>query len=235
MPSEHPSGDMAESIASAYSEIQRDIRNLRPNCQFLAVSKGQSIAKIEMLYSLGQRDFGENYVTELESKAPLLGHCPGIRWVYIGQLQSNKIARIVELAAEIQTATSEKHLRYINRYAHEFGKVPYPVWIEVNAGDEATKGGIDPAAVERLVAVAGGLDGIEVQGIMSIPPAEISDEQYYDRGLQPPELFKKLQQVAEQTGRGRLSLGMSGDYRTALQAGSTCVRIGSALFGKRTG
>lgn len=233
MPAETPSGNSRSVIVENFARILRDMEPFPADCRMLAVSKGQSVDKIRTLYELGQRDYAENYLSELEVKVSATTDCPGIRWVYIGQLQSNKIARIVQLADEIQTAASEKHLRYIDRYARESGKSPYPVWIEINAGAEATKGGVDWQQVEFLAEFAGSLEGLDLQGLMAIPPASVTDTRYDDAGREPPEMYKSLRRMASEVGRGKLSLGMSGDYRTALKAGSDCVRIGSSLFGPR--
>ncbi len=196
----------------------------------IAVSKNQTIKAITELALLGQKDFGENYLQELEGKAAELADLKDLRWIFIGQLQSNKIQKIVRIASEIQTAANEKHLQYIDRWAREVGKVPFPVFIEVNAADEASKGGAASCDLGALAALAGSLPGISLQGLMVIPPAEVQDQVYYLAGKSPPELFQKIRLLADATGMGRLSMGMSADYRTALAAGSDCVRIGRSLF-----
>lgn len=217
-----------------FNAVRAEIARLNPSARLVAVSKGQDAGKIRELYRQGQREFGENYLQELEAKAAELSDLADIRWIFIGKLQSNKIQRIVRLAGEIQSATSEKHLRHIDRHARESGKAPYPVFIEANIDGEATKGGVDEAALGTLVTIASSLGGISLQGLMAIPPAEISDRDYQDQGRPPPESFRKLRMLANAAGSGKLSLGMSGDFRTALAAGSDCIRIGRALFGERS-
>jgi pyridoxal phosphate enzyme (YggS family) len=208
---------------SGYEALRAEIHRIKPEARLIAVSKGQSEAKIRDLYARGQREFGENYFQELEAKAAALADLKDLRWIFIGQLQSNKIQRIVRLAAEIQTAASEKHLRYIDRYAAEAGKVPYPVYIEVNAGDESTKAGVAVDEALALVQAGKTMPNLEIEGLMAIPPGDVVD----------PGLYALLRQLADQAGNGKLSLGMSGDYREALAAGSDCVRIGRSLFGAR--
>ena len=215
---------------SEFQELLDDLHRIRPGCRLIAVSKGQSPEKIRDLYQLGQREFGENYLQELEGKAAELADLKDLRWIFIGQLQSNKIQKIIRIASEIQTAANEKHLQYIDRWAREVGKVPFPVFIEVNAADEASKGGVASCDLGALAALAGSLPGISLQGLMVIPPAEVQDQVYYLAGKSPPELFQKIRLLADATGMGRLSMGMSADYRTALAAGSDCVRIGRSLF-----
>jgi pyridoxal phosphate enzyme (YggS family) len=213
-----------------YEFLRDEIQRIRPGCRLVAVSKGQSADKIRDLYRRGQREFGENYVQELEEKAAQLTDLKDLRWVFIGALQSNKIQRIIRVASEIQTASSDKHLRYIDRLAAGAGKDPFPVFIEVNAGGEASKGGIAAAEVPSLVVSSQSMPGISLQGIMVIPPAEIDDATYVLAGKDPPPMYRDLRLLADATGMGKLSLGMSGDYKTALAAGSDCVRIGRALF-----
>jgi hypothetical protein len=224
------------TLTDAYDAIRTEIQRIRPGCRLIAVSKGQSPEKIRDLYQRGQREFGENYLQELEVKAAGLADLPDLRWIFIGQLQSNKIQRIVAVASEIQTATSEKHLRYIDRYARDSGKHGFPVFIEVNAGGEASKAGVTADGVPELVAkvaVGDGMTGIRLQGIMAIPPVEITDEDFSLVQKEPPELFRSMRRLADTVGMGKLSLGMSSDYRTAIAAGSDCVRIGRSLFGER--
>ena len=220
----------------AYDTIQGEIQRVRPGCRLIAVSKGQSPEKIRDLYRRGQREFGENYLQELEVKAAGLADLPDLRWIFIGQLQSNKIQRIVAVASEIQTAASEKHLRYIDRYAREAGKSGFPVFIEINAGDEPSKAGVTADGLPGLVAKVAtgeGMSGIRLQGIMAIPPVEITDGDFALVAKEPPELFRSMRRLADTVGMGKLSLGMSSDYRTALAVGSDCVRIGRSLFGER--
>ena len=220
----------------AYDTIQGEIQRVRPGCRLIAVSKGQSPEKIRDLYRRGQREFGENYLQELELKAAALADLPDLRWIFIGQLQSNKIQRIVAVASEIQTVASEKHLRYIDRYARETGKLGFPVFIEINAGDEPSKAGVTADGLPGLVAKVAtgeGMSGIRLQGIMAIPPVEITDGDFALVEKEPPELFRSMRRLADTVGMGKLSLGMSSDYRTALAVGSDCVRIGRSLFGER--
>ncbi len=217
----------------AFEAIRSEIQRIRPGCRLLAVSKGQTPDKIRALYERGQREFGENYLQELEVKAAALADLTDLHWVFIGQLQSNKIQRIVAVADEIQTAASEKHLRYIDRWARDAGKARYPVFLEVNAGQEGTKAGVEPTGVPALAELAGAMTGISLLGVMAIPPADIRDELYVLSGTPPPKLFLSLRLLADAVGMGKLSLGMSADYRTALAAGTDCVRIGRSLFGER--
>jgi len=214
--------DHIQTIAAAHGRNTDDIR-------LLAVSKGQSAQSIRNLYAQGQRAFGENYVEELLKKAAELSDLPDLLWVFIGQLQSNKIQRLLAVVSEIQTVTSLKHLRYIDRYAAELGKAQFPVWLEVNVGGESTKSGIPLDEVADLAQAAKTFSHLCLKGIMAIPPATFSDQTHQ----QPPELYQQLRRLANLVGEGQLSLGMSQDLSLAIAAGSNCLRIGRALMGER--
>ncbi|MBI2602609.1 MAG: YggS family pyridoxal phosphate-dependent enzyme [Deltaproteobacteria bacterium] len=222
----------ANKLAAFYSAVKQRIENACANAgrspssvRLLAVTKAQPETKIRALHELGQREFGENYCNELEVKAAKL---PNLRWVFIGTLQSNKIQRIVRVASEIQTVSSLKHARYIARYAEEFGKTPFPIFIEVNAGEEATKSGVllkdVPALAQEIVK---NFPQLALQGIMSIPPDAI------EASGQAEDLYRSLRTAADSVGAGKLSLGMSKDLELAISMGSDVVRIGTALFGER--
>jgi pyridoxal phosphate enzyme (YggS family) len=202
--------------------------------RLIAVSKTQPAAMIREAFGLGLRDFGENYADELVEKAEALQDLGAIRWIFIGQLQSNKIQKIVRHAHEIQSVASEKHARYIERYVAENSGDRYPVWIAVNAGDEGTKQGV---SFDQLPDLANFMMShcphLELQGIMAIPPSSYSDEAWKRSGGDIPELYRRLKSSATQTGKGKLSLGMTADLGLAIHAGSDCVRIGTALFGPR--
>jgi pyridoxal phosphate enzyme (YggS family) len=228
---------MQESLSRIRAQIEQHlISSARPtqSIRMIAVSKTQPEAAIRAAYALGLRDFGENYADELADKAEALKDLVDLRWVFIGQLQSNKIKKIVRYAHEIQSVATEKHARYIERYVAEQGMQRYPVWIVVNAGDESAKQGV---SFEHLPTLAMYVNShcphLELQGIMAIPPAHHSDEAWQQSETEVPNLYRRLKTSATQTGRGKLSLGMSADLGLAIHAGSDCVRIGTAIFGAR--
>lgn len=201
--------------------------------RLVAVSKKQGLDKIKELYRLGHRDFGENYLQELEKKsAELLGGAfSGLRWSFIGQLQSNKIQKIVSLCSEVQSLASLAHAQKVEAVAKDLGKDPFPVFVLVNAGDEDSKFGL---SLRELPAFRGELEklrGLRLMGIMAIPPRlDLSQKslKFYEG------LYRELSCCAKSTGEGHLSLGMSGDLELAVSCGSDCVRIGTALFGSRS-
>ncbi len=210
-----------ERIAQALKGSPRGGGALR----IIAVSKSRSIANIEELYQGGQREFAENYENELQSKA-LQFAGRGITWIFIGRLQTNKIKRIVEFADEIQSVASLRQLTFIDRYAQEFGKQNYPIYLEVNAGDEASKGGFRFDELSSMASlVADRFPGLSLQGIMAIPPFFTAEQQQAQQ-----KLYCRLRKAADGIGHGKLSLGMSSDFEAAIAAGSDCLRIGTALF-----
>ncbi len=203
--------------------------------RLIAVSKTFDAKLVREAYSCGLRDFGENYADELIEKSGQLADLVDIRWVFIGQLQSNKIQKIMSVADEVQSIVTEKHARYIQRYAHENGKSGFPVWICVNAGGESTKQGTSFLELPHLAKfIKNHCPNLELQGVMAIPPATFNDKIWLESGSERiPELYQNLRRVASSTGLGKLSLGMSSDLGLAIKTGSDCVRIGSAIFGAR--
>lgn len=220
--------EVIKSIEAAAAVVKRNPKSIR----LLAVSKTKSAAEIRLIYAAGQRDFAENYSDELIKKAAELTDLKDLNWVYIGQLQSNKIQKLLSVCSEIQTVASEKHARYIERYVSEQHGKAFPVWIHVNVGDEEQKFGIDLNEVDQLSHfISEACPHLQLQGLMAIPPAIYQDASYPN---EVPELYHKLRTTADKAGLGKLSLGMSSDLNMAIKAGSDCVRIGTAIFGART-
>lgn len=201
----------------------------KASARLMAVSKGQSAAKMRCLYELGQRYFGENYLQELESKQTQLGELD-IYWSFIGQLQSRKIPKIISLCKEIQSIASDKHLSILTRSLKDQGKQDFPIFLAVNADEEAQKKGF---LKSEVVSVAENIerefkDLIRLEGIMCIPsPKHLNELPAI------PKLYLELRELANQVGHSKLSLGMSTDLEVALAAGSDIIRIGSALLGAR--
>ncbi len=223
-------------ISLAYTLVKKRIRKAcrqhgrkDATVQLIAASKGQSVERIAELHKLGQIHFGENYVSELLAKVPQLPNT--IVWSYIGQLQSNKIRRIMMHASEIQSVTSLKHVRLIAQYAEELQRVPYPIFLEVKVPNDETKGGLEYGEIQPLVEkISEQYPQIALQGIMVVPPQEFAEE-WSDEA---ERVYKELRELANEVGEGRLSLGMSSDLEQAIEFGSNVVRIGTALMGSRS-
>ena len=218
------------TVAQRHSKILQKIRShTKVNAELIAVSKLQPIDKIIALHRLGQRKFGENYAQELADKAKALEGLE-IEWIFIGHIQSNKIRKIVSCANEIQTVASFSHAQQIARHAKDLGKVPYPIMLEVNAGEELSKSGQALDQIKPLAdQIASELPELRVRGLMAIPPDIYSDAAC----SAVPLLYQELRTLADQIGDGLLSLGMSNDMRLALESGTNFVRVGTALFGSR--
>ncbi len=194
--------------------------------RLIVASKGRDAEAIATLYAQGQREFGENFTSELEQKTKQLQHL-AINWVYIGVLQSNKIARLVRLCDEIQSLASHKHARYVERYAAQYGKQPFPVYLAVNIGNEPQKQGFSAAEVVAAAKeIAHKCPHLQVEGIMTVPPSIYCDRDWQ----QPPPAYHELRRLASCCGHGKLSLGMSADLALALHADTDCVRIGRDFF-----
>lgn len=188
----------------------------------IAVSKTQNVDAIRPLIAAGQRVFGENRVQESQEKWPALrDEHPDIALHLVGQLQSNKAADAVALFDVIHSLDRPSLLTALAKAMDAAGK-RVPCYIQVNIGAEEQKGGCPIADVPALIAAARDAD-IPLLGLMAVPPADV----------EPAPYFALLAKMAREEGLPRLSMGMSGDYETAIMLGATDIRVGTALFGDR--
>jgi len=201
------------------------LKELGANVRLVAVSKTKTAADILALYTAGQRDFGENYVQELVDKHDQLP--ADIRWHFIGHLQSNKVRYIVPFVYLIHGVDSLKLLTEINKQAHKTGRV-VDVLLQVHIAREETKFGLDALEVAQVMQAAPAMAGVNIRGFMGMA------SNTEDREVVRAE-FRTLKRLLDHwfPGGGVLSMGMSGDYRIAVEEGSNMVRIGSLLFGAR--
>ena len=206
-----------ERIARAADRVHRDPARIT----LLAVTKVFPASAIREAYDLGLREFGENYVQEFETKAPEVSGLAGARFHLIGHLQSNKSARAAELFQVIQTVDSSKLARRLDTSGRALD-----VMFEVKLAQEEAKSGAEPAALPELIAVVRDCPNLRLLGLMTMPPW--SDDPEASRPY-----FRRLRELAEAHGLDQLSMGMSHDLETAIEEGATCVRVGTALFGKR--
>lgn len=220
---------VSERIRKACEKYQKNPNTVK----LLAVSKGQPIEKIKELYDLGIRDFGENYSKELEQKADALSDLE-INWHYIGHIQSNKIAKIVQHSSVIHSVAELKHASLIHKYALKYKKSPLIIFININAAKEPNKHGcnIDEAR-DLAMEIKNSYDFLIVEGIMVIPPLALIETEELEITTEIPDLYHKLRITADSIGKKTLSLGMSQDLELAIGAGSNLVRVGTALFGPR--
>jgi len=206
-----------ERMARAAERARRDPAGIT----LLAVTKVFPAAAIREAYEQGLREFGENYVQEFERKAPEVGGLAGARFHLIGHLQSNKCRKAAEIFQTIQTVDSPKLARRLN----EAGPA-LDVMLEVKLSEEDAKSGAEAEALPELIEAVRGCANLRLLGLMTMPPW--SDDPEASRPY-----FRRLRELAERHGLGGLSMGMSHDLETAIEEGSTCVRVGTALFGKR--
>lgn len=217
-----------------YKEICETLN--QKGATLVAVSKIKPVAAIQELYNLGHRDFGENYVQELVDKAPQLP--PDIRWHFIGHLQSNKVKYIAPFVHLIHGIDSLKLLKEVNKQALKNNRV-ISVLLQVHIAKEETKFGFDEAELEMVFDeknshTAGELKNVQIRGMMGM--ASFSDDENIVRSefKNLKRLFDRYaQHQAQNVKMENLSMGMSGDYRLALEEGSNMVRIGSLIFGSR--
>jgi pyridoxal phosphate enzyme (YggS family) len=201
----------------------------------MAVSKTQPVERIREAYSAGQRLFGENRVQEFAGKFEALRDLRDAEWHMIGHLQTNKAAKTAELFCSVDSVDSLKLAEKLDAAAHALGR-KLEVLIEVNVGGEPAKSGMAAEArdLEQLLLAAPRLKGFVFRGLMTVPPFT-EDPQ----GARP--YFRRLRELRDAIARRslpavameQLSMGMSHDFEVAIEEGSTCVRVGTAIFGEK--
>ena len=190
----------------------------------IVVSKTFDGPDIIPVIEAGQRVFGENRVQEAKSKWPALRmRWPDVQLHLIGPLQSNKAAEAVQLFDAIHTVDRPKIASALAAEMKKQGKA-LTLFVQVNTGREPQKAGIEPEAADAFLRECREVHGLEISGLMCIPPAEED----------PAPHFALLREIARRNGIEELSMGMSGDYPAAIAEGATHVRVGSAVFGTRT-
>ncbi|MEO1600619.1 MAG: YggS family pyridoxal phosphate-dependent enzyme [Pseudomonadota bacterium] len=210
--------DIRARIAAAAEEAGRDVEDVT----LVAVSKVQPPERIEAVLEAGQRIFGENRVQEAAGRWPALRErYSGIELHLIGPLQTNKARQAVELFDVIESVDRPKLARRLAELFEETGR-RLPCYLQINTGEEEQKAGIMPADADAFVAECREM-GLPIAGLMCIPPV---DEE-------PALHFALLAKIAKRNGLTGLSMGMSGDFETAVRLGATVVRVGSAIFGAR--
>ncbi len=225
-----------QNIEHITSQIRRDEQKCGrspESVQLLAVSKTKPVEAILEAYQAGQTAFGENYVQEGVSKVQHFAeHYPDnrIEWHFIGPIQSNKSRLVAEHFDWVHTIDRAKIAQRLNEQRPQELK-PLQVLIQVNTSGEDSKSGVSDAEIFELAELISHLPNLTLRGLMSIP-ANVSD---YDAQLHEFEKLATLKQTLEQQYPeiDTLSMGMSGDMTAAIEAGSTMVRIGTAIFGAR--
>jgi len=202
----------------------------------MAVTKTHPPELVREAYGAGLRLFGENRVQEFSGKAGALVELSEAKWHMIGHLQTNKATKAVELFAAVDSVDSVNLAEKLNSAAQKVGK-KLPVLIEVNVGGEEAKSGVatDSQELEQLLTAPARLDALAFRGLMTVPPLTDDPE-----GARP--FFRILRELRDRIASRNfsgitmdvLSMGMSHDFEVAIEEGSTCVRVGTAIFGERT-
>jgi pyridoxal phosphate enzyme (YggS family) len=224
---------IAENLAHLHEQIAQACRRAnRPESDvaLMAVSKVHPVEMILEAYAAGQRLFGENRVQEFQEKSPHVKDLAGAQFHLIGPLQSNKTAKAAELFDAIDAVDSLKIAQRLNTAASALGK-KLPVLIEVKLSHEESKHGLAPKELAPLLAAMNDLESITAVGLMTVPPWSEAPE-----AARP--YFRELRRLRDQSvvrfpRITQLSMGMSNDFTVAIEEGSTCVRVGTAVFGRR--
>jgi pyridoxal phosphate enzyme (YggS family) len=229
---------IAANVASIQERISAAARRAGGNPDdvvLMAVSKTQMSERIREAYDAGLRIFGENRVQEFAGKIDALRNLHAAEWHMIGHLQTNKAAKTAELFHTVDSIDSPKLAEKLDTAARALGK-KLDVLIEINVGGEAAKSGVPPdsPALNELLLAAPRLEGLRLRGLMTVPP--FTDD---PRGARP--YFRRLRELRDAIAKRKLvaiemdqlSMGMSHDFEIAIEEGSSCVRVGTAIFGER--
>jgi len=230
---------ISENITRIQEQIARAARHAgrsEKDITLMAVSKTFPALAIREAYDAGIRTFGENKVQEFKGKAPGLSDLHHAEWHMIGHLQTNKAAKSVELFSHIDSVDSLRLAQKLNTASTQANKKPR-VLIEINIGGEEAKTGIAPGSLEldQILESASQLNALELRGLMTVPP-------WTDDPEGARLFFRKLRELRDSISARKidgvrmdvLSMGMSHDFQIAIEEGSTCVRIGTAIFGDRS-
>ncbi len=213
-------------LAAACARAGRTPASVR----LMAVSKVHPVEALVEAYNAGQRLFGENRVQEVAMKYPTISALPDLEMHLIGPLQNNKTTKAVELFQAVDTLDSPKTAARLNTAAETLGRI-LPVLIEVKLSHEESKHGLTPEDLPALLEAVAGLPHLRAAGLMTVPP--IADDPEEARPY-----FRRLRALQEENltrypSLTELSMGMSGDFAVAVEEGSTTVRVGTAIFGRR--
>jgi pyridoxal phosphate enzyme (YggS family) len=229
---------ISENIAGVRERVEAAARRARRSASeisLMAVTKTHPPERIREAYAAGLRSFGENRVQEFAGKASALKDLTAAEWHMIGHLQTNKASKTAELFNAVDSVDSVKLAEKLDSAARSLNK-KLAVLIEVNVGGEAAKSGVPPDSreLEELLLAAPRFEALEFRGLMTVPP-------FTDDPDGARLFFRKLRELRDALAARRLpavrgdqlSMGMSHDFEVAIEEGSTCVRVGTAIFGER--
>lgn len=209
--------------------LQEIVSQIPSNCRILAVSKLQSVESIRALAAQGQTDFGENYAQEAREKQNVLRNLP-LDWHFIGSLQKNKAKEVVGNFDWIHSVDSLALAQVISKRAVEKG-LRQKILVQMNLSGETTKGGFTREQLEKDWKLLSGYPGVEVRGLMTMPPL-------FENPEDARPYFRELREIRDRFAKStpsfdQLSMGTSSDYRIAAEEGATWIRLGTILFGER--
>ncbi len=196
------------------------------NVNILAVSKGFKSQEIKTIQNIGQNDFGESKFQEAFEKQLILKYLEEINWHFIGRIQKNKIRKIVQNFKYIHSVDSFENLQKISKISYEEKKNPL-IMLQVKLSDDPTKAGFNPEFLIMKWSEIQKLKNITLKGLMTINPKGLSSKENF-------KLFKKCRSLADSLKLPDCSMGMSGDWEEAIEAGSTWLRLGALIFGERS-
>ena len=199
--------------------------------KLVGVTKTVDVKRIKEAVSAGLQILGENYVQEARDKIKDVGG--EVSWHFVGRLQTNKAKYAVKLFHMIQTVDSVKLAKELNRRAQPLGRT-IPITIQVNLASEVSKGGVEPSESISLIKQISTLANLQIRGLMTMPP-------FFDQPERARPYFAQLKELSQKIAEAQLpgvemnelSMGMSGDFETAIEEGATLVRVGTAIFGER--
>lgn len=225
------------TIAQNIETIQQIIAETAAHChrspndiQLLAVSKGQSIEAIREAFKAGITNFGENYYQEAQFKIDSLTNL-AINWHFIGPIQSNKVENIAKQFSWVHSVSREKIAKLCSLH-RDCEKPPLNLCIQINLDNEVNKAGVAPQQALQLALFIRQLPNVRLRGLMAIPKPHSNEKDQLDSFLRLTDLFNQLNKELD-FSMDTLSMGMSNDLVAAVQAGSTIVRVGQAIFGER--
>ena len=200
--------------------------NVPSNVNILAVSKGFKSQEIKTIQKIGQNDFGESKFQEAFEKQLILQDLKEINWHFIGRIQTNKIRKIVQNFRYIHSVDSFEKLQKISYISYEEKKNP-SIMLQIKLSNDPTKGGFNPEFLMMKWSEIQKLKNITLTGLMTINPKGLSSKENF-------KLFKKCRSLADSLKLPDCSMGMSGDWEEAIEAGSTWLRLGALIFGDRS-
>jgi PLP dependent protein len=223
--------EITDHLADIHKRVASSLRRAGRSDQVtvVAVSKRHSSAHIAAAYRAGQKDFGESYVQEALAKMDALRDLP-ITWHFIGPIQANKTRAIAERFAWVHSVDRPK---VVQRLAEQrpYHAAPLNTLIQVNLAGELQKAGVAVSDVPELARLVGSLPSLKLRGLMGIPPVHYGAREVAEFYRSLADLLASLSSSGYPMDT--LSMGMSNDFETAIENGSTCVRIGTAIFGRR--